>query len=426
VAGGGTLRLSGIADLAGFSVDIAGDTSELITANEITNITGADIKVVDGARFGDGVSQTQLGTFTSPDGTSTRLEADGAGSEIVLPTITHLVRDASFGPGASDGGGLVLACDGGLIDLSSLEQIEGAIGPSRELRFEASDATIDLRSLGPIVDGSVAFETRENASLIAGSLVGDIELRISGGLLDVRGDIRPTNPARIVFLENTVKIGGDLEYAAGVSSRVTENTDIGFVGGTVQYLEVAGEDRGVVNPTAFDENFQFKTITVGDGTERSTLVLRDRIDHGNGGAQAEALYILRNPLSPDDPPVFDGQSLFIESGSTLRLNGISTYAVLDGEVAGQVYDNELVKLNDLVPPGQTSIAFGDGLLSTEGRCLGDATSDNTVGLNDLLIVLAAFGDSIENGAAGGDLDNSGKIDLDDLLEVLANFGASCL
>jgi hypothetical protein len=48
---------------------------------------------------------------------------------------------------------------------------------------------------------------------------------------------------------------------------------------------------------------------------------------------------------------------------------------------------------------------------------GELTGDGFVGLDDLLIVLGAFGQG-----AAGDSDCDGDTDLDDLLTVLANFG----
>ena len=58
-------------------------------------------------------------------------------------------------------------------------------------------------------------------------------------------------------------------------------------------------------------------------------------------------------------------------------------------------------------------------------CPGDATGDGVVGLEDLLIVLGAFGDATGDGASGGDFDGSGLVGLEDLLEVLGEFGNSC-
>jgi hypothetical protein len=117
--------------------------------------------------------------------------------------------------------------------------------------------------------------------------------------------------------------------------------------------------------------------------------------------------------------------VFVDFDSTLRLNGIATYAVLDGEFAGREFKNQLVLLNDLVPDGETRIPFDRGFLSIAGRCLGDANLDNAVDLEDLLTVLGAFGDTTDAGPPAGDLDGSGITALPDLLEVLSNFATDC-
>ena len=54
-------------------------------------------------------------------------------------------------------------------------------------------------------------------------------------------------------------------------------------------------------------------------------------------------------------------------------------------------------------------------------CPGDTNGDSTVGLDDLLTVLANFGLITDD----GDVDNTGGVDLNDLLLVLSNFGNSC-
>ena len=57
-------------------------------------------------------------------------------------------------------------------------------------------------------------------------------------------------------------------------------------------------------------------------------------------------------------------------------------------------------------------------------CPGDATGDNLVNADDLLVILGAFGSSA-SGAAQGDLTGDGLVNADDLLEVLGAFGAGC-
>ena len=65
------------------------------------------------------------------------------------------------------------------------------------------------------------------------------------------------------------------------------------------------------------------------------------------------------------------------------------------------------------------------ILDADVPCPGDTDGDLTVGLDDLLTVLANFGDAVGGGPSDGDLDGSGTVGLEDLLVVLSNFGSVC-
>ena len=53
-------------------------------------------------------------------------------------------------------------------------------------------------------------------------------------------------------------------------------------------------------------------------------------------------------------------------------------------------------------------------------CPGDLDGNGEVGVDDLLVMLAAFGTS-----DAGDLDGDGETTVDDLLILLSNFGEAC-
>jgi hypothetical protein len=58
-------------------------------------------------------------------------------------------------------------------------------------------------------------------------------------------------------------------------------------------------------------------------------------------------------------------------------------------------------------------------------CPGDVDGDGDVGLSDLAILLAHFGQPDGATRDDGDLDGDGDVDLADLAELLANFGTTC-
>ncbi len=56
-------------------------------------------------------------------------------------------------------------------------------------------------------------------------------------------------------------------------------------------------------------------------------------------------------------------------------------------------------------------------------CIGDLDGDGTIGVDDLLQMLSAYG--VACGACPEDLDGSGVVDVDDLLQLLSVYGTDC-
>jgi hypothetical protein len=64
-------------------------------------------------------------------------------------------------------------------------------------------------------------------------------------------------------------------------------------------------------------------------------------------------------------------------------------------------------------------------LTLSDCCAGDLNGDSIVGLNDLAILLAYFGQAAGANYADGDVDTDGNVDLSDLAMLLAAFGSVC-
>jgi len=111
----------------------------------------------------------------------------------------------------------------------------------------------------------------------------------------------------------------------------------------------------------------------------------------------------------------NGNTLFTD---TINTPEVRTEYAFDPGLTAQVI---VIRLEDFGDWAIDDIIFGQG----EPLCPFDTDGDNIVGLSDLLTVLAGFGSSTPNGAAGGDFDNSGLVDLNDLLDLLGNFGTNC-
>ena len=84
------------------------------------------------------------------------------------------------------------------------------------------------------------------------------------------------------------------------------------------------------------------------------------------------------------------------------------------------YDRTRVKNRgeEVINPSYEKINFGSSIAA---ECPGDANSDSSVDVLDLLSVIGSFG---TNGSEG-DVNSDGSIDVLDLLEVIGNFGQTC-
>ncbi|MDP7029022.1 MAG: plastocyanin/azurin family copper-binding protein [Phycisphaerales bacterium] len=64
-----------------------------------------------------------------------------------------------------------------------------------------------------------------------------------------------------------------------------------------------------------------------------------------------------------------------------------------------------------------------GTIDVSGVCAGDLDGDGTVGVDDLLGLLAAYGDTCTG--CPEDINGDGEVGVDDLLELLGVYGTSC-
>ena len=56
-------------------------------------------------------------------------------------------------------------------------------------------------------------------------------------------------------------------------------------------------------------------------------------------------------------------------------------------------------------------------------CVGDLNYDDSVDVEDLLFLIASWGDCPANGSCDADLNSDGEVAVDDLLVVIAAWGA---
>jgi len=112
--------------------------------------------------------------------------------------------------------------------------------------------------------------------------------------------------------------------------------------------------------------------------------------------------------------ITDGAIVVDESGITSN-----TFTPAQGVIGGGKDLNWTVEASNELNTRTSTDSFAFSTADTVA-CDGDLDGDLIVGLDDLLLVLGAFG--IDD---GGDVDGDGTTGLDDLLTVLGNFGTNC-
>lgn len=94
----------------------------------------------------------------------------------------------------------------------------------------------------------------------------------------------------------------------------------------------------------------------------------------------------------------------------------------------QAFDGDLLDCNNNGQSNLREILLGapdiNGDFVPDTCCVGNANGDTVVDIDDLNVILAAFGTSVTPGT-NGDLTGEGMVDIDDLNLVLSNFGGSC-
>jgi hypothetical protein len=280
------------------------------------------------------------------------LSADGVGSLI------DLSHASSFnGAGYGYGGQwttTVQAVNGGVIDLSGVTSVAGARGDAGDgndwLKFSAqTGGTIKLDRLRKVT-GRTMFEVGTAGKLVVGDLAATETARFAltdlTSTLDVNGSLylSSTSGLSAAPLSN-VYVRSSFVYASKTEADVDlASAALHMAGSGLQFLEVGGEDAGIDGFTA--GNFGVGQLVVGEDGRPTTVQLVDVIDNGNRLAgNHEALYLYGMGGT-------DG--LIMTPGSTLILDHLNVYALMDGE---------WTHLNDaFANTAATEVAFEGGYL----------------------------------------------------------------
>ncbi len=211
----------------------------------------------------------------------------------------------------------------------------GTIGASRQFGGPGDTTVINQGTIRATAGGGSLEILNVQTTNNTGSLIAD------GGTLTVSGLTGATG--KILAVQGTINLSGDVaidgqsSFESSASALIMINGDLlgdttfsplvvpdgtthfGGSGsaGSPQLLEAMGNDLGDA-PAGFSENFEFGTLSIGN----SNYV--QLVDHSNNslGGEPEAVYT---------------NSLIVNSGSTLDLNGLNLYtrvAQIDGTVVG--------------------------------------------------------------------------------------------
>jgi hypothetical protein len=400
------------------------------------------------------------------------LQASGAGSLLDLSSVETL--NAGFNAAGNDHiYQTIIADDGGVIDLTGVQTIQGPSGSDDKLNFFINTGGSinlgNLRTISSASSGEVNFSLNSGELSLGNVLLNaNATINVEGGAYFYAAGIAANSPVtlKIGHPDDLVKIDGNLDLknllkidaqeigctlkvAGNFTHDYTDETEVELGdatlhldGGSVeQILEVGGLDVDVQVGFLTNENFGFGQLIVGQDGQPTVVRLRDAVDNGNNHDlcnQPEALYLFG---TIGDHP----NGLRILGGSVLILDGINLYAYQDGS---------WVHINSLFAPGADEFAEigfdggkirkgkldadGDGLVNQADNCIltynpnqedsdsdrfGDAcdydfNNDGAVDLTDLALFAADFSRTDCTGSCVGNSDGDSDIDGIDLQKIL--------
>jgi hypothetical protein len=364
VKGGGSINLDSLETVSAGGetgrVRINADGNTMLVLPSLTSAGSTEFHVTNGAKVDVGstpFTYTATGLNDAYD-SYTLLSSDGEGSVLGLSGMTELDDGVATCCGIYSH--TISAKKGGMIDLSGLTKI---IRPKEDdsLIIAADGGIIDMSSLRLIAGGAgtVAFNIDNGGQLILGDVNADKPVTIRLGdpnvFLTAVGDFRLGTTITIANPgHGTLALKGDFTHAHTDETKAPlQNSFVFFNGAGPQELEVACLDMDDLWEELPEYNFGFGQMMVGGPNEPAVVFLTDRIDNGNRGGLTgyeEALYLFGN-VDPNDQ-----NGLHLLGGSTLYMGGLPVYTLVNGV---------RTDLRTLFGPNDVTIPFDHGYL-----CLG--------------------------------------------------------
>ncbi|MBN2378107.1 MAG: PEP-CTERM sorting domain-containing protein [Sedimentisphaerales bacterium] len=304
---------------ATFDAPLLGDID-----NSFVNLSGGtalalpNVTTYTGTAFANGI-------FFSAQGASTSLDLSALQS--IDSAVNHTFAQTRT----------IHASEGGFIDLSAVDTLQGGTGDDWLRILVESSGQIDLSALQSVSVGNVIFDIEAEGSLKLGdfTVTGNTTFNINDATsgVDVAGSLLLDALAEFnVATAGGISVGGNFSFATQAETAFSSAAGILAMDGAgtfvnPQFLEVGGEDLGLpanlTDPTVIpgdNGNFAIGQLIVGQEGQSTIVTLLDAIDNGNRSS-LEALYL----------PGFGSDGLQILGGSTLFIDAINVYAFLDGE-----------------------------------------------------------------------------------------------
>ena len=265
------------------------------------------------------------GTFFSAQGANTSLDLSAL--QIIDSAVNHSYAQTRT----------IQAAEGGRIDLSAVDTLNGGTGDDWLRILVESSGQIDLSALQSVSVGNVVFDIEAEGSLKLGdfTVTGNTTFNINDATsdVDVAGSLLLDALSKFnVATAGGISVGGNFSFATQDETAFNSSSGILAMDGAgtfvnPQFLEVGGEDLGLpavlTDPTVIpgdNGNFAIGQLIVGQEGQSTIVALLDAIDNGNRSS-LEALYL----------PGFGSDGLQVLGGSTLVIDAINVYAFLDGE-----------------------------------------------------------------------------------------------
>ncbi|MCA9277761.1 MAG: hypothetical protein H6815_03135 [Phycisphaeraceae bacterium] len=231
-------------------------------------------------------------------------------------------------------------------------------------------------------------------------LSGEVNLSLENISLATRSVLLGTQGSVSTDAATSLSFGSAFSYAMTNESSMSMAGELVFVPfqiGADGMLEIGGEDIGV--PTGpVTNNFELTALRV-EGSNESELRLVDMLDNGNRASTgAEALYL---------------SSLSILNGATLQLGQYEAY--LD-------QGTQWISLRDLVPSGQSCVAFDAGFICIESvTCYADCDGDGDLDIFDYI----CYGNAYAANDPYADCDGNGVLNVFDYICFGNAYAAGC-